>query len=60
MSAETSSRPNAAPSAIAQKVNEWLTLIGGFGVLFGDVVRRVARRDFDRTEFFAKFVPHGH
>src|SRR5450432_974085 len=51
MSAETSSRQGPAPSAIAQKATEWLSLVGGFGVLFADVLARIVRRDFDRTEF---------
>src|SRR3954464_12887918 len=51
MSAETSSRPSPAPSAIAKKANDWLSLVGGFGVLFANVLRRLLKRDFDRTEF---------
>ena len=51
MSAETSSQQAAVPSAIARKANEWLSLIGGFGVLLGDVIGRILRRDFDRSEF---------
>src|SRR3954470_6772443 len=51
MSAETRSRQRPAPSAIVQTLNEWLALVGGFGVLFGNGLGCIARRDFDRNEF---------
>src|SRR3954468_3039279 len=51
MSAETSSGHRPAFAGLARKSNEWLGTIGGFGVLFAEIVRRTLRRDFDRTEF---------
>jgi phospholipid/cholesterol/gamma-HCH transport system permease protein len=51
MSVETSERAGPAIVAAARKAADWVTLLGGFGVLFGEIVQRVLRRDFDRPEF---------
>src|SRR6187551_3945341 len=55
MPAETS----PAFAGLAPKANEWLSLIGGFGVLFGEIVRRTLRRDFDRGEFIRNLYRMG-
>ena len=59
MSAETSSGPSPAFAGLARKSNEWLSLIGGFGVLFAEIVRRTLRRDFDRSEFLRNLYRMG-
>src|SRR6188768_4274069 len=50
-SAETRSGQSPAFAGLAQRAADWLGLIGGFGVLFVEIVRRTLRRDFDRSEF---------
>src|SRR6187551_4026361 len=55
MPAETS----PAFAGLAPKANEWLGLIGGFGVLFVEIVRRTLRRDFDRSEFLRNLYRMG-
>ena len=59
MSAETSSGPSPAFAGLAQRANDWLGLIGGFGVLFVEIVRRTLRRDFDRAEFLRNLYRMG-
>ncbi len=51
MSAETSSQASPALAALGQKANDGLQLVGGFGVLLSDIIRRALKRDFDRSEF---------
>ena len=59
MSAETSAPAGPAIVAIVRKVTDWLTLVGGFGVLFGQIGQRVLRRDFDGREFLRNLYRMG-
>src|SRR5438309_1228955 len=59
MSADTSSGPSPAFPGLAAKANDWLSLIGGFGVLLGEIVRRTLRRDFDGDEFLRNLYRMG-
>ena len=59
MSAVTSSPRGQTRAALAQKTSDWLRVVGGFGVLFAEIVRRVLRRDFDRSEFFRNLYRMG-
>ncbi len=52
MQADSPSRASAVVEAVGQKVSGVLSLVGGLGVLLGDITRRVLRRDFDRNELF--------
>jgi phospholipid/cholesterol/gamma-HCH transport system permease protein len=59
MSAETSAPPTPAFAALSRWANESVTLVGGLGVLLGDIVRRVVRRDFDRAELLRNLYRMG-
>ena len=59
MSAEASSNSRPALASLAGKTNEWLGLIGGFGLLFVEIVRRTLRRDFDASEFLRNLYRMG-
>lgn len=59
MSAGTSLRENPAFAGISQWASDSLSLIGGFGVLFANIVRRVLGRDFDRSEFLRNLYRMG-
>src|SRR6478752_236800 len=59
MSAETSSASSPAFAGLAQRANEWLGVVGGFGVLLVEILRRTFRRDFDRSEFLRNLYRMG-
>jgi phospholipid/cholesterol/gamma-HCH transport system permease protein len=52
MPAESSPRPNPFIEAFGQRASSTLSLVGGLGVLLGNITQRVLRRDFDRNELF--------
>jgi len=52
MPAESSLRPNPFIEAFGQRASSTLSLVGGLGVLLGNITQRVLRRDFDRNELF--------
>jgi phospholipid/cholesterol/gamma-HCH transport system permease protein len=52
MPAESSSRAHPVAEALGLRASNALSLVGGFGVLLGEITRRVLRRDFDRNELF--------
>lgn len=59
MSADTSSPRGQTVSARTHKTADWLSIVGGFGLLFAEIVRRVLRRDLDRSEFFRNLYRMG-
>jgi phospholipid/cholesterol/gamma-HCH transport system permease protein len=52
MQAGPTVRSSPTLEALGQRTSSLLSLVGGFGVLLLDIVRRVLRRDFDRNELF--------
>jgi phospholipid/cholesterol/gamma-HCH transport system permease protein len=52
MQADFSAQASPFVAAVGRKVSGVLSLVGGLGVLLGDITRRVLRRDFDRSELF--------
>jgi len=52
MQAKTRSVTGPLVEALGQRASDVLSLVGGLGVLLGDIARRIAGRDFDRNELF--------
>ncbi len=59
MHAEPASKPHPIALALGSKASELLSLVGGLGVLFSEIVRRIVRRDFDRSELFRNLYRMG-
>jgi phospholipid/cholesterol/gamma-HCH transport system permease protein len=52
MLAEPSTPASPLLEALSQRLGTTASLVGGLGVLLGDIIQRVLRRDFDRNELF--------
>jgi phospholipid/cholesterol/gamma-HCH transport system permease protein len=52
MQAKTRSATSPLVEALGQRASGVLSLVGGLGVLLADIARRIAGRDFDRSELF--------
>ncbi len=59
MPAEPSAKAHPLVLAVGHKTSELLSLIGGLGVLLGDIAHRILRRDFDRAELFRNLYRMG-
>lgn len=59
MQAEPGTKPHPIALAVGHKASELLSLVGGLGVLLGDIFRRILRRDFDRNELFRNLYRMG-
>jgi len=59
MQAESSAKTHPLALAVGQKASDLLSLVGGLGVLLGDITRRIFRRDFDRSELFRNLYRMG-
>jgi phospholipid/cholesterol/gamma-HCH transport system permease protein len=59
MTADATTKAASAFAPLAEKAGEYLSLVGGFGVLLGDITRRIVRRDFDAAEFLRNLYRMG-
>src|SRR6478609_10585851 len=59
MSTDARSGSSGAFEGLARRSNEWLSLVGGFGMLFIEIARRTLRRDFDGSEFLRNLYRMG-
>jgi phospholipid/cholesterol/gamma-HCH transport system permease protein len=59
MSAESSAPPTPAFAALSKWASESVSLLGGLGVLLAEIVWRVARREFDRSELLRNLYRMG-
>ena len=59
MTVDATTKAASAFAPLAEKVGQSVTLIGGFGVLLGDIARRAIKRDFDRAEFLRNLYRMG-